>query len=132
MCGSYHIYEMRYQTRYFAKFSSDCYIKVYDGYSITYSIMQLAMYMGFDEIYLLGADCSYLGEKQHFIEHGINDPSFRTATERLFASYGEAKKYADTHGIKIFNATRGGLLEIFPRVNLEDVIKNNEKNKDDC
>jgi len=130
MCGSYHIYEMRYETRYFAKFSDNCYVKVYDGYSITYSILQLAMYIGFDEIYLIGADCSYLGEKQHFIEHGNYDPSFKTATERLFASYGEAKNYAESHGVKIFNATRGGKLEMFTRVNLEDVLSKNEKNKD--
>lgn len=33
-----------------------------------------------------------------------------------------AKKYADEHGINIYNATRGGMLEVFPRVNLEDVV----------
>jgi hypothetical protein len=30
-----------------------------------------------------------------------------------------AKKYADEHGIKIYNATRGGQLETFERVQLE-------------
>lgn len=129
ICGSYHLYEAKYGTRYFAKFSDDCYIRVYDGYSITYSIMQLAVYMGFEEIYLLGADCSYLGEKQHFIEHGHYASSASSATERLFASYGEAKRYAENNGKKIFNATRGGKLELFPRVQLEDVLANQQKNK---
>lgn len=129
MCGSYHIYEMIYGPKYFAKFSDDCYVKVYDGYSISYSLLQLSIYLGFDEIYLLGADCSYLGQQQHFIETGHYDPGFKEASARLFASYGEANKYAQAHDIKIFNATRGGLLELFPRVNLEDVLNKKEKNK---
>lgn len=30
--------------------------------------------------------------------------------------YVAAKQYADSHGIKIYNATRGGKLEVFTRV----------------
>lgn len=129
MSGAYHLYEMIYGPKYFAKFSDDCYKTVYDGYTITYSIMQLAMYMGFDELYLIGADCSYLGKKEHFIETGHHDPGVQYAAERMFASYGVAKEYAEKNGVKIYNATRGGCLELFPRVKLEDVLLNNEKNK---
>ena len=35
-----------------------------------------------------------------------------------------AKKYADKNGIKIYNATRGGMLEVFDRVDLNVVVKN--------
>lgn len=131
MCGSYHIYELIYGPRYFTKFCSNSYVKVYDGYSITYSILQLAIYMGFDELYLLGADCNYLGKKQHFIEHGNYEKPERAADagDRLSVSYMAAKNYADSHGIKIYNATRGGCLELFPRVNLDEVIARSEKNK---
>ena len=131
ICGAYHIYELIYGPKYFTKFKSDCYINVYDGYSITYTILQLVMYMGFDEIYLLGADCNYLGEKQHFIEHGVSDNKDRIAdaAERLTVSYSAAKRYADSHGVKIFNATRGGCLELFTRVDLDAVISTNHKNK---
>lgn len=129
MSGAYHMYEMIYGPKYFAKFSDDCYKTIYDGYSITYSIMQLAIYMGFDELYLLGADCNYLGQKQHFVETGHFDPGAEHAAERMFASYVVAKQYAESHGIKIYNATRGGCLEMFPRVVLEDVLAKNEKNK---
>ena len=129
MCGVYHLFEMIYTGEYFTKFSNDCYVRIYDGYSIVYSLLQLAMYMGFDEIYLLGADCSYLGKKQHFIETGIVDPQFKEATQKLYTSYNTAKKYAESHGIKIYNATRGGCLEIFPRVQLENIILKSQKNK---
>lgn len=103
-------------------FSDDCNVRVYDGYTITYSLIQLAVYFGFKEIYLLGCDCGYSGTKHHFVEHGVVDPNFSTAQQRLFFSYEYAKKYMDTHDVKIFNATRGGALEIFPRVTLEDVL----------
>ena len=119
----YHLFEGDYLHKNFAKFSDDCYAVVYDGFTITYSLIQLAIYFGFKEIYLLGADCNYeVGKPQHFIEHGSDDKNIAFAKERMFVSYEVAKKYADTHGIKIYNATRGGKLEIFPRVKLEDVI----------
>lgn len=129
LCGAYHLYEMIFGPKYFAKYSDDCYVKVYDGYTITYSLIQIAVYMGFSEIYLLGCDCNYMGGKQHFIETGHYDPGAVHAAERTSAAYEIAKKYADQHGVKIFNATRGGKLELFPRKKLDDVLKQNEKNK---
>lgn len=42
--------------------------------------------------------------------------------DRSLVVYQLLKQYADKHGIRIYNATRGGNLEIFPRVALEDVL----------
>lgn len=107
---------------YKTSYSSDCKLRVYDGYSITYSLIQIATYLGFSEIYLLGCDCGYSGNRHHFIEHGIVDPSFDTAQKRMFFSYEYAKKYAESHNISIYNSTRGGYLEIFPRISLDKVV----------
>ncbi|MDS0526525.1 DUF115 domain-containing protein [Clostridium sp. SHJSY1] len=104
------------------KFSNNCHDIVYDGYSITYTLMQLAVYMGFNKIYLLGADCSYAKNgPQHFIETGVNDLGIDFITERLFNSYQVAKKSVEENGVKIYNATRGGCLEIFPRVSMDEI-----------
>ena len=46
-----HRYNMKKLT---SDFSEDCYREVFDGYSIAYSLLQIAVYMGFKEIYLLG------------------------------------------------------------------------------
>lgn len=118
----YHSYDIL-RKKYYAKFSDDAYDIVYDGYSIAYSCIELAVYMGFKEIYLLGADCTYLGEKEHFVDSGVEDRSRKYATPKLIVGYEKVKEYADSHGIKVYNATRGGVLEVFPRVNLEDVLK---------
>lgn len=109
--------------RYFARFSDDAYALVYDGYSITYSLIQLAVYMGFKEIYLLGADCSYKrGAKNHVVESGNDDKNEEKNYDKMITGYLEAKKYADTHEIKIVNCTRGGMLEVFQRIPLETVL----------
>lgn len=117
----YHSYDMKIG-KYYAKFSGDAYEIVYDGYSIAYSCLELAVYMGFKEIYLLGADCSYNRPKEHFVDSGVEDRNRKYATPKLIVAYEEAKKYADSHDIKIYNATRGGVLEVFPRVKLEEIL----------
>ncbi|WP_160722235.1 6-hydroxymethylpterin diphosphokinase MptE-like protein [Bacillus sp. USDA818B3_A] len=111
------------------KFSKDPYKAIYSGFTVTYSLIQMAVYMGFKEIYLLGADCNYSSDmKHHFKEHGIVDSSFLLAGERMVSSYKVAKEYADRHHIKIYNATRGGMLEVFERVDLDKVLSVNIKN----
>lgn len=121
--GNYHIYRGAYED-YSVDFSPNAYEVVYDGYSITYSLIEIAIYMGFKEIYLLGADCNYpKGEKNHFVESGFVDKNAASNPIRMRVGYQAAKEYADAHGIKIVNCTRGGMLETFKRMNLEDVLK---------
>ena len=88
-------------------------------------MIQMAVYMGFKEIYLLGCDCNYEDDpkKRYFVSHGVLDPTYKEAKNRMCASYSVAKKYAEKHGIKIYNATRGGMLETFERVNLDQILR---------
>ncbi|WP_233713702.1 6-hydroxymethylpterin diphosphokinase MptE-like protein [Lederbergia citri] len=114
--------------KYKTQFSDNAFSVVYDGYSITYSLIQIAVYMGFKEIYLLGVDCKYPKDmNHHFKEYGHVDPTFLSAVEKMINAYKVAKKFADSHNIKIYNATRGGMLEVFERVNLETVLEKNTK-----
>lgn len=107
--------------------SKDASICINDCFTVTIMAIQLAIYMGFKEIYLLGCDCNYKAEKSHFIE-GEWDKKNRgkkwldVAVARSINGYIETKKFADAQGVKIFNSTRGGMLEVFPRKSLEDVL----------
>ena len=106
---------------------------------------EFAFHMGFSEIYLLGVDCTNPhAAGGHFtdnyttkeiaqtdisrIKERMNKENVTTEQigehiiDRSLDVYRLLKKYADKHGIKIYNATRGGNLEIFPRVKLEDVL----------
>lgn len=94
---------------------------VYEG------AMQLAVYMGFREIYLLGTDCTILpdGRIPHFETDGdeTEDNSWAYFWQKAtICSYQVAKQYTDSHGIKIYNATRGGELEVFPRVSFDSLF----------
>lgn len=106
------------------KFSDDCYNCVYDAYSITFSILQMACYMGFKEVYLLGCDCNYNQEKTHFIEYDYKDPKAAIMGDKMIQAHYRFKQFADSLGVKIVNCTRGGMLEVYPRMTLEEVLKN--------
>lgn len=120
---TYSAYDRWFKNKFIAKFSGDSYSVVYDGFSITMALIQLAVYMGYKEIYILGADCSFSNPKKlHFADYGVVDTTINTAKERNLAGYRAAKKYCDSNGIKIYNVTRGGELEIFERRNLDNIL----------
>lgn len=109
------------------RMSLDISKKVFMGGNITNVILQICFYMGFKEIYLLGCDCNYKGANVHSSLTGYNDDDklFESADYigwSMIKDHECAKKTADKLGIKIYNATRGGMLEVYPRVNLDDLI----------
>ncbi|MEH7386549.1 6-hydroxymethylpterin diphosphokinase MptE-like protein [Bacillus sp. JJ1521] len=114
--------------RYHTKFSNDIFSVVYSGYTITYCLLQIAAYMGFKEIYLLGTDCHYSSNmRHHFKDYDYVDSTFASAGDMMTGAYRVAKEYADQNNIKIYNATRGGRLEVFKRVDLDEVLMNKTK-----
>ncbi len=122
--SSYNSFDAYFHDTYRVLFSDDAHLVVYDGFTITYSLIQIAVYMGFKEIYLLGCDCGYSKDpsKRYFVDHGVVGTNVNNYSERFFAAYKAADEYAKSHNVSIFNATRGGQLEIFPRVDLDNII----------
>jgi len=106
--------------------------------TVIYSAIQVALYMGCKEIYLIGCDHDYLNDTSrvtnyHFYkeEDGISDAEHLSSfnTERWFEEYyfrwkqyRLIREYAQQKGCNIFNATEGGMLDVFPRVRLEDIV----------
>ncbi len=103
-----------------------------------YSAAQLASYMGCKEIYLIGVDHHFhtsinnKGEivvdetvKDYFSDAYNPDKAqlFIPNTEKSTLTYVAMKKHCEARGVKIYNATRGGKLEVFERVSFEDAIK---------
>jgi hypothetical protein len=122
----------------FPRFSANAYDSVYCGYMVTYVSLQLAFFMGFTEVYLLGVDFDYnlppqasgsiLHGADHPIDHFTSDyfkpgeslhPPRLDRAERAMIC---AQKFYEAHGRKIWNATRGGKLEVFERISLEQVL----------
>ena len=120
------------------KFSNNILNGIYDGNTVTYMMLQIAIFMGFKTIYLLGIDHNYSQTlnpdgtvsydsniKDHFSDSDVikNVPALYKST----IAYQAAKKYADEHGIKIYNATRGGKLEVFERIDFDSLFLENDK-----
>lgn len=118
-------------------FSDDISKEVIEGLTITYSAMQLAAYMGFSEIYLIGIDHNYVIEidndgniikedrniKEYFeeAEVKVEDKNLPKIVE-MTRAYISAEKYSRKNGFRIYNATRGGKLEAYERVNLDQLV----------
>lgn len=102
-------------------FSNDCEMEIYDGGIVAFSIVQIAKYMGFEEIYFLGADCDYTGSVNHF--DNIHQPKYdKNLGNYHLRTYEYLKAIIKDTDIKIYNATRGGKLETFTRVNFDDLF----------
>lgn len=107
------------------EFSNDIAVCVRDAYSVTYTILQIAIYMGFQEIYLLGIDHydkSIGNQSVHFYKNKKNEYQTPTYLEGIEYGYSLAKKEAEKRGIHIYNATRGGRLEVFERVDFDSLL----------
>ena len=122
-------------------FSTDVTRWIEIGFTVTYSMLQLAFFMGCDPIYLIGTDHSYkVDEKQSHRDGSVltameadpnhfhpdyfgpgyrwHDPQF----ENITAAYTSAKAAYDAHNRHIYNATAGGTLEVFERVTFNDLL----------
>jgi hypothetical protein len=104
--------------------------------SVTIMAIQIAIYMGFREIYLLGVDhdailntstqfanAHFYEETQAILKTDVGE--FKSALIsylRLWGQYEYLKCVASQKGIQIFNATPGGLLDVFERRCLQSIL----------
>jgi len=118
--------------RGFPKFSSDFQKVVYWGGTVSVLNLQLAYYLGCREIYLIGFDHFYhvpkeidkhvitsTGEDLNHIHPDYFGKGYRwhdPNIPRMEAGYSAARAFLDANGIRVRNATVGGQLEVFERV----------------
>lgn len=104
------------------------------GYTVTFTAIQLALYMGFKEIYLLGVDFNYSSIrdakgriiKNDKIEDYFDGKKYHSSVLNYHSAvhaYQMADQYCRDHSAKICDATRSGKLNVFEKVVLEDVIE---------
>lgn len=118
----------------FPHFSENALRKIWVGGTVTYQAMQMAFYMGFTEVYMIGYDHSYTVPKSadvkgFVIESTESDPNhfhpdyfgkgYRwhdPQVDRMELAYIKAKYHFEKNSRKIYNATVGGQLEVFDRI----------------
>ena len=123
----------------FPRFSDRCDRQVYWGGTVTYMMLQLACWMGCNPIYLIGQDMDYKAyasadgkiitssepDLNHF-DPGYFGPGQRwhvPNVERMVRCLSYAWRHLSARNVKVYNATRGGKLEVFPRVVYEDAFR---------
>lgn len=110
--------------------------------TVTVNSIEIAIYMGFKEIYLLGVDNDYAckvgsngkiyvdstvkstyfaGMKDSFGKEGAGFLAFQDVDSMNY-SYALAKNLAQKKAVRIYNATRGGKLETFERINFDSLF----------
>lgn len=119
------------------RFSTDVRQGVWGGHSVTYTCLQLAYFMGFSEVVLIGKDHNYGqqgvpgqvvyatgAEKDHAV------PGYYAAGQRWripdykgeeFA-YSMAREAFERAGRRVLDATEGGRLEVFPKARFADLL----------
>ncbi len=122
------------------KFSNNFAKVAYAGQSVTYINLQLAFFMGFKTVYLIGVDFNYVVPKDIIKEGNVwistgddpnhfdksyfgkgkesNDPQLH----KTIIAYKKAKSFYEKNNRKIINCTKGGKLEIFDRQNFDDIF----------
>lgn len=118
-------------------FSTSILERICEGWTVTFVALQLAYFMGFNRVFLIGVDHSFQvkgkpNEKQ--VLEG-NDPNHFAANyfggkewhlpdlEGSEIAYRLAKFHFERDGREILDATVGGKLDIFPKIDYEHSIK---------
>lgn len=104
-------------------FSDNAAQRIYGGGTVTYAAIQFAVYLGIKNIYLLGVDCNYRygATTNHFYVIDGED-KIDHKTDKMIRAFEIARKYALEHNVHIYNATRGGKLEVFDRVDFDSLF----------
>jgi hypothetical protein len=117
----------------------DASLPLYSYHSVSVMALQLAIHMGFDEIYLLGLDHDWIvryaeqASYYHFYESedvindnwgqgsNINWGDEFYAHYQLWKQYRLIRSFCMKNNILVCNCTEGGLLDVFPRVRLNSI-----------
>ena len=118
-------------------FSKDASGRLWEGATVTYVAMQLAFYMGFKQVVLIGVDHNFTtqGKPNTTVVSGGDDPNHFTASyfgkgvrwqlpdqETSELAYTMAREAYQTAGREIIDATVGGNLTVFPKVGYESLF----------
>lgn len=128
-------------------FTRDITKEIWDGGSVTYVAMQIAFYMGFSSVYLIGVDHSYHGvssvnEWEEITDHDPNhfDHTYYSRDQRWFPpdlkkselAYSMANFAYECSGRKILDATTDGKLTIFNKIPYEEALQKSTKRRASC
>lgn len=119
------------------RFSPNPYSSISVGFTVTYVALQLAYFMGFTNVYLIGVDHNFVAEgKPHEkqtldgIDQNHFHPEYFSGQEWHLpdlvgseSAYRLARDYYMQQGRLIYDATIGGKLDIFQKIDFEKAVE---------
>jgi len=109
------------------------------GQNVVIVSLMLALYLGCNPIYFIGCDHDFMNfteeeYENNVVDHFYSNPNqnkcsehltwqqWSAAMSRMRFEYEQLKSYASLWGFHVFNATKGGSLDIFPRIGYETLL----------
>lgn len=104
--------------------SWDLEVGIYSGYTISYFALQLAVYMGFKEIYFLGLDLKNTKSNTHFFGSDFHSESHDTTEyPKMRKSFEDIAPMLLEKGINVYNCSPDSTLTCFPYVDYKTAIQ---------
>ena len=113
-------------------FCTDIFRELHEGWTVTFAALQIAFFLGFDEIIIIGMDHRYKYVGQPNEEHVLSGADHNHFSSSYFGygqtwdnpdlehsekSYRIAREIYEKNGKRIIDATLDGACEIFTKVN---------------
>lgn len=104
-------------------FSWDLSKGIYSGYTVSYFALQIAVYMGFKEIFYLGLDLKLNGSQTHFFGYDFHSHTHEeTEFPRMKKMLCYGAQLLENTDVKVFNCSAVSTLDCFPKVSYEYAI----------
>ncbi len=124
-------------------FTGDLMQPITEGFTITSVALQMAYFMGFKRVFLVGCDHNFKQtgkpntlqkadeiDVNHFVPNYVGGQDwFLADLEGSEISYRQARYAYEQDERRIYDATVGGKLEVFPKISFEDALKMCKKKK---
>jgi len=119
------------------RFDSHPLYGTYEGWTVTYVALQLAYYMGFENVFLVGVDHNFKAQgapnelqKMEGADPNHFDPRYFQGHEWQLPdlagsemAYSMARFSFERRGRKIYDATIGGKCQVFPKISFEEALQ---------
>jgi hypothetical protein len=119
------------------KFATDIRERVWEGGTVTYTSLQVAYFLGFSQVILIGVDHNYVtqgkpnetvvsqGDDPNHFHPGYFGKGFRWQLPDLVQwedAYRLARRTYESSGRQVLDATIGGKLTVFPKVDYDSLF----------
>jgi hypothetical protein len=98
-------------------FSEDLASGIYSGYTVSYFALQVAIYMGFREVFFLGLDLNHCADQTHFFGHDFRSRTHvETEFPRMRRMLTAGAEHARRLGVHVYNCNPDSALDAFSKV----------------